>query len=412
MFTEKANNKLDQKINALATKIEKTVKRHQQQKPGREVSRERNLDPLYPLLRIVGDKNKQIHLKQWLNKVYPEVGSNSDLQQSPRSSEIVKEVFVDVHREEKSTKVSRNSSRRMPVFDETNDKPQANREEEEDDDENYTDISNESEGESGNGSIASNNENCLYDEGFLRNFQHQQFVQNTKPNDSVTSPSISSNQNIEMEMEKITKSLMMDGEGLMVNRNPDVIKDHIHHSAKRSTKKIKSAITKPTTVLTSGDLYVNSFFRSDSKTNRNDDEVDSLEIDELISKVHQTILNSSNVSTVSSSTRQPTPARRDRPSESIWNQAGRSRNPLPMDIDEIEKYAENIFAPVDTTTDDQQVTTTLNENNFILLDQLLKARKKFNQTYQQQLEMMNQPLTNNTANPSGDTTIPSSSTLV
>lgn len=429
-FAQKANQKLDLKINALATKIEKTVKKHHdQQNTSREKSKERNSDPLYPLLRIVGDKNKQIHLKQWLTKVYPDIGSSSDLQLSPRFDGM-KEVFVDVHPEvvdKKSAKVSRNSSRRMPEFDENDQnnvrklpQPQQDEEEEDDDDENYTDISNETDDESGNGSIISNNENCLYDEGFLRNFQHQQQVQNTNQNESVTSPSISSNQNIEMEMEKITKSLLMDGEGLMVNRNPDVIKDHIHHSAKRSTKNIKSAITKPTatSVLTSCDLYVNSFFKSDVKPNLNDDEVDSLEIDELISKVHQTILNSSNVSTISSSTQHRALAPNGEFSngkyqvvgsdqqQSLWNQTGRSRNPLPMDIDEIEKYAENIFAP-----EEQQVTTSLNENNFILLDQLLKARKKFNQTYQQQLEMMNQPVSSNQPS-NGDSTIPSSSTLV
>lgn len=434
-YAEKANQKLDLKINALATKIAK-AKKHHQQSPVREKSKERNLDPLYPLLRIVGDKNKQQHLKQWLTKVYPNIGSSSDLQLSPRSGDGVKEIFVDVHQEssekrDKSAKLSRNSSRRMPEFDE-NDKvaqkqPQPHEHDEEDeqdeDDENYTDISNESDEESGNGSIISNNENCLYDEGFLRNFQHQQQVQNANQNESVTSPSISSNQNIEMEMEKITKSLLLDSDGLMVNRNPDVIKDHIHHSAKRSTKKIKSAIKKPTasTVLTSCDLYVNSFFKSEAKQNQIDDEDDSLEIDDLISKVHQTILNSSNVSTVSSSTQHRTlPPSGDFSKgkfthgasdqrQVLWNQTGRSRNPLPMDIDEIEKYAENIFAPCEPLEEQQQVTTSLNENNFILLDQLMKARKKFNQTYQQQLEMMNEPVNQP---PNVDSTVPSSSTLV
>jgi Ankyrin repeats (3 copies)/Ankyrin repeat len=435
-YVEKANQKLDLRINALATRIAKTAKKHHQQSPLREKTRERNLDPLYPLLRIVGDKNKQHHLKQWLTKVYPNIGSSSDLQLSPRSGDVVKEVFVDVHHDstdkrEKSAKLSRNNSRRMPEFDE-NDKnnmqnqPQPHEHDEEneqddDDDENYTDISNESDDESGNGSIISNNENCLYDESFLRNFQHQQQVQNATQNDSVTSPSISSNQNIEMEMEKITKSLLLDSEGLMVNRNPDVIKDHIHHSAKRSTKRIKSAIKKSTasSVLTSCDLYVNSFFKTDSKQSKIDDEDDSLEIDELISKVHQTILNSSNVSTVSSSTQhRALPPTEDFSKgdffqsdqrQTLWNQSGRSRNPLPMDIDEIEKYAENIFAPTESLEEQQQVTTSLNETNFILLDQLMKARKKFNQTYQQQLEMMNEPV-NQT--PNVDSTVPSSSTLV
>lgn len=430
-FVEKANEKLDMKINELASKIEKTV-RKQHNRSGRSKSRERNLDPLYPLLRIVGDKNKQIHLEKWLHKVYPDIGSNSDLHRSPRSSEIVKEVSVDVHREsaenrQTSVTITRNSSKRMPLYDENGNGGQQLEDLGEDvDDENYTDISNESEGESGNGSIASNNENCLYDEGFLRNFQHQQFVQRTHQNDSITSPSVNSNQNIELEMERITKSLMMNKGGLMVSKNPDVIKDHIHHSAKRSSKKnIKCAITKPTTaastVLASGDLYVNSFFKNDSQLYKTEDDVD-----DLISKVHRTVVNSSNVSTASSSAPNYAEGRNmsrttlsiEEPQQGRWNQAGRSRNPLPMDIDEIERYTDNVTL----TNDEQQVTTTLNENNFVLLDQLLKARKKFNQTYQQQLEVMhhhdkvakvtNIPSGNVNCNLKDDSTIPSSSTLV
>lgn len=401
---QKHAEKANKKINELAGKIEKTEEKNQHRRSRRERSKDvKVVDPLYPLLRIVGDKNKQLHLKTWLTKVYPDIGSNSDLQPSPRGSETVKEVAADVHHQEATTKVCRNNSRLMPKYDETGINELQH--EDDDDDENYTDISNESE-ESGNGSIASNNENGIYDESFLRNFQRQQFVQQ---NDSITSPSVSSNQNIELEMEKITKSLLLNDDGLMVNRKPDVIKDHIQHSAKRSTKKIKSAITMPTasasSVLASGDLYVNSFFRSEA--GRKENEHDSLEIDELIAKVHQTILNSSNVSTVSSSAKDFNNA--DRGGAQNWNQSGRSRNPLPMNIDEIE---------VDTT-DGQQVTTTLNDNNFVLLDQLMKARKKFNQSYQQQLEMMNQPTTaanipsthdNRKANE--DFTIPSSSTLV
>lgn len=422
-FVDLCNEKMDRKITELATKVEKSDRRHEHRRSSREKSKERNLDPLYPLLRIVGDKNKQLHLKSWLTKVYPDIGSNSDLQRSPRSSEIVREVSVDVHREltekgDKSTKVSRNSSRRMPQYDENGNSGQHM--EVNDDDDSYTDISNESD-ESGNGSIVSNNENCLYDEGFLRNFQHQQFAQQ---NDSVTSPSINSNQNIEMEMDRITKSLLLDNEGLMVNRNPDVIKDHIHHSVKRSTKKIKSAITKP---LASGELYVNSFFNAKNCTKDDDDE-DSLELDDLILKVHQTMINSSNVSTVSSSTQNRAVSRGEKFRESsekreLWNQSGRSRNPLPMDIDEIERYTDNIFAPGDTTDGPPQVTTSLNDNNFVLLDHLMKARKKFNQTYQQQLEMMSQhdarptttsnnPSTSVKEQSNGESTIPSSSTLV
>lgn len=414
--------KLDKRLNDLATMIDKTTDLHQQhnhhrQKSRRSKSRENHVDdPLYPLLKIVGDKNKQLHLEKWLHKVYPDIGSSSDLQKSARSSELMKEVQVDVH-PEKNTKVSRNSSRRMPNYDENGNGEQH---QDEDDDDSYTDIS---EDESGNGSIDSNNENCLYDEGFLRNFQHQQFVQqNVQQSCSVTSPSVNSNQNIELEMEKITKSLMLDGE-LMVNRNPDVIKDHIHHSAKRSTKKIKSAINKSTatasSILASGDLYVNSFFKSEPCKN-DDDEVDSAEIDELISKVHQTIINSSNVSSVSSST-QNQKLKRNFELGTSWNQSGRSRNPLPMDIDEIEKYTDNMFSSCDAA---DEPSTSINHNNAILLDQLMKARKKFNQTYQQQLEMMNQreshqassinPSTNanDNQNFNRDLTIPSSSTLV
>ncbi|CRK97800.1 CLUMA_CG011179, isoform A [Clunio marinus] len=395
------------------------ISKHVGSKERHENSRNRERrgeDPLYPLLKIVGDKNKQMHLKKWLTKVHPDNESEGNDRR--------KEVAIDVHKELNYSNSKTSQSRTAKVmssYDENGN--QANNEDE--DDENYTDISNETEDESGNGSINSNNGNCLYDESFLKNFQDQQIAQNFHQNESLTSPSVNSNQNIEMEMEKITKSLLTDGSCLMINRNPDVIKDHIHHSAKRSTKKIKSAITKPTasTILTSGDLYVNSFFTNEKRSEVGD-EVDGIE--DLISKVHSSIINSSNVSTVSSQQRQPSDGQilcHDDVShcKDVWNQKGRSRNPLPLDINEIENYGDRIFSP--EMSDLLAKEATSDDKNLVLLDQLLKARKKFNQTYQEQLRIMNQheirqthqetTITNkNNQDFDNEFTIPSASTLV
>jgi hypothetical protein len=362
------------------------------------------------LLKIVGDKNKQIHLESWLQKVYPEAGL-----QSPHSSENVKEVAVDIHCEPRSKvresiKVSRNKSRKaMPEYDEHNDtksRGSANNEIDDHDD-SYTDISDEDD----EMEEESNSENPLYDEAFMRNFQQQQFAQNSNQNDSLTSPSVNSNQNIEMEMERIAKSLLLSEDGLMVSsRNPDVIRDHIQASAKRSTKKIKSAIvTKP------GDLYVNNFFNDSSdrihfhKSQSDIDEIDSCEIDQLVSQVQRTILNSNEITSSSDVNGNRNPS-----TSSLWSQAGRSRNrnPLPMNFtDQIEDYADNLFKNSENAniTDEEQVQTKLNENNFILLDKLLKARKHLNHNYQQQLQIMNNPSADENSNNGDFMHIPSSS---
>lgn len=409
-YVDKANEKLNRKICELTTKIEKTERKHHQNH--RERSRERDLDPLYPLLKIVGDKNKQIHLESWLQKVYPEAGL-----QSPHSSENVKEVPVDIHCEPRSSKaresirVIRNKSRKaMPQYDEhseTKSKGSANNDIDDNDD-SYTDISDEDDEEL---EEDSNSENPLYDEAFMKNFQQQQYAQNSHHNDSVTSPSVNSNQNIEIEMERIAKSLLLSEDGVMVSsRNPDVIRDHIQASAKRSTKKIKSAIvTKP------GDLYVNSFFNDSidenhfHKSQSDIDEIDSCEIDQLVSKVQQTILNSNEITSLSDINGNRNPS-----TSSLWSQAGRSRNrnPLPINFtDEIENYADNIFKNSQNAnnTDEEQVQTKLNENNFILLDKLLKARKHLNQNYQQQLQIMSTPSADENSNSGDFMHIPSSS---
>jgi hypothetical protein len=422
-YVDRANDKLSKKINELSTKIEKTEKRHhnhnQSHNHNHEHSRERSLDPLYPLLKIVGDKNKQIHLEKWLHKVYPEVGSRSDLQ-SPQSSEIIKQVPVDVHQQDesstinnnnnisnnnnninKSIRVFRSNSRKMPQYDEQDMNNQKHEELEVDnDDDSYTDISDDvlNDDDSNENGSASNSENPLYDESFLRKFQQQQFVQHSHPNDSMTSPSVNSNQNIEVEMERITKSLQIksnnnnnDDEGEMIfSKNPDLINfDHIHvsHSAKRSTKKIKSAITKkstPVVEISSDNVYVNSFFNHDSSDGNPHKKYDSCdEMENLVTKVQQTLLSTPNYDRNGNDT--------------LWNCVGRSRsrNPLPIDFtNEIENYADNLFrnTPDDVDNnneifvqeDDNQNNSTISENNFILLDKLLKARKHLNQNYQVQ----------------------------
>lgn len=427
-YVDKANEKLNRKILELTTKIEKTERKHHQ----REKSKERDLDPLYPLLKIVGDKNKQIHLEKWLNKVHPDANDSQSDMRSPQSSEIaaIKEVPVDVHcvdiqprdKPREAIKVSRqSSSRRMPEYDENERKdPREEDDLDMENDDSYTDMS-EDENENEDASVT-DSENPLYDESFIRKFQQQQFAQqNSYQNESLTSQSINSNQNIEMEMEKIAKSLMTGDDAVMINsRNPDVIKDiNISHSAKRSTKKIKSAITKPTSILSSpGDLYVNAFFNnndsSDGNRNRyknshsdDPDEVDSCEIEQLVTKVQQTILGSNYQSSSSPHNHHHPP----HDNQTFWNRVGRSRNPIPMDItDEIDNYTDNLFQdqPAQSNGESKsngQVQNSISDNNFILLDKLLKARKQLNQNYHQHIQNLSSSYDEN-GNPSN---IPSSS---
>lgn len=371
-FFNETNEKLDKRISELARVREKLNRSARTRKSHRKDEKEKDEDPLYSRFKIVGDRNKQIQMKSWLHTVGPEMRSTSDLNVTNPSQE----VSAEIHQ------------KKMPEFDE-------NKKDEiiDDDDESYSTID---EDESDDDlSLASNNENRLYDESFMRNFQHQQTFQN----DSLASPSISSNQNIEVEMERIAKSLTSGLDALLVSRNPDIVQDSIHHSATRSTRKVKSAINKPisrsASVLASGELYVNSYFMNDMKESQKSCESDdeSIQLDDLISKVHKSLMNSSDVSSVSSSNRKI---------ENEWKFKGRSRNPLPIEISELEKTAEK-----DQIDSNEPLTTTLNENNLVLLNKLLKARKKLNQHYQQQLNLMS-----DRKSPDRDEIIPSSSTLV
>lgn len=374
-FFNETNDKLDKRISELA-KVREKLNRSGRTRKSHRKNEEEQEDPLYSRFKIVGDRNKQMQMKSWLHTVGPDVRSTSELNVTdPVKSE---EVIVDVH------------PRKMPEFDEKNGIVN------DDDDESYSTID---EDESDDDlSLASNNENRLYDESFMRNFQHQQNFQN----DSLASPSINSNQNIEMEMERIAKSLTSGLDALLVSRNPDVVQDSIHHSAKKSTRKVKSAINKPisssASVLASGDLYVNTFFTNDTKDSQksceSDDDDESIQLDDLIKKVHKSLMNSSDVSSVSSSTRHV---------ENEWTQKGRSRNPLPIEISELDRITSR-----DEIDSGEPVTATLNENNLVLLNKLLKARKKLNHHYQQQLDFMNDTKTTDDR----DEIIPSSSTLV
>lgn len=333
----KDNEVLNTNIRKLMIKIEKTVKKNQ--KFHLEKSSDINLKPM---LKILSEKNKQLHLQNWLQEI-DSVGN-------------VKENSVDIHQ---NTKQSPDSSKQISMFDEKkNEDHLANQDD--DDEENYTDISNTSEDESSN--IASKNKNYLYDEGVLTlgNFQHQQFVQNTHQTHSLTSPSINSNQqNIETEMQKITSSLLEVDDGVMQSRNPDVIKDHVHYSVKRNMEI-------PTTEAAGNVFYANSFFNSNSNAYGKHDEVESVG-----SSTHIITESLTNDGDLENS---------DQPCDG-WNQTGRSRNPLPQNIDEIERFTDSTF----TSGPD---TSLLDKNNFILLDQLMKARKKFNQSYQQRLKSM------------------------
>lgn len=422
----KTEAKLDEKISLM---IDKKINKDQH----RDKSKDRDeTDPLYPLMRVFGDKDKQLHLENWLRRVYPGSGDNgslSDLFTDHRSSQKEKQIPVEIHNAPATVLVRSNS--KMPEYDEN-----GNNEQVEENDDSYTDISDDADTRK----TLSSDQNPLYDEVFLLNFQQQQLYENTHRNDSVTSPSVNStmNQSIEMEMKRIAKSLMIvDGHGNeseMISRNPDVIKDHIHHSARRRRKnklQIKNAIiTKSSNnVLASGELYVNSFFNQKPP---GIDEADSSEMDQLVQQIQKTVINSSNMSAISSIHKQEktlhnmTNANYQDATLANWNEAGRSRNPLPMDIDEIEKYSGILQNPPIDITDDchQQVETSLNDNNFMLLDKLLKARKRFNHTYQQQLEAMNNahpnqvpsnsilPNESESSNVNNDYTIPSNSTLV
>jgi hypothetical protein len=370
-FFNETNEKLDKRISELAKVREKLNRSGRTRKSHHRKDNEKDEDPLYSRFKIVGDRNKQIQMKSWLQKVGADIRSNSELNET---CEQIKEI------------------KKMPEYDE-NKKVEVI----EDDDEDYSTIDEDQSDD--DISLASNNENRLYDESFMRNFQHQQTFQN----DSLASPSIHSNQNIELEMERIAKSLSSGLDALLVSRNPDIVQDSIHHSAKRSTRKVKSAINKPisrsASVLASGELYVNTFFTNDTKESRqsnesdDDDDDESIQLDDLISKVHKSLMNSSDVSSVSSSTRQI---------ENEWNMKGRSRNPLPIEISELDKITGR-----DEIDSNEPLTTTLNENNLVLLNKLLKARKKLNQHYQQQLDLMKDPKSLDQ-----DEIIPSSSTLV
>lgn len=379
-FFNETNEKLNKRISELAKVRERLQQSGRSGKSERKRTEETIIDPLYSRFKIVGDKNKQIQMKSWLNEVEPDVRSNSDLNTTNKTEEVVAEIY----------------SRKMTEFDENDvENVAAKNGLDEEDNESYSTIDDDVSDD--NVSLASNNENRLYDESFLRNFQHQQTYQDN----SLTSPGIKNKQNIEFEMEQIAKSLSSGLDALLVSRNPDIVQDSIHHSAKRSSRRrIKSAINKqissPPSILATGDLYVNTFFGNDAKDSHDgESDNDSVKLDDLISKVHKSLMNSSDVSSISSST--------TRHDANIWNQKGRSRNPLPIEMSQFDKMSNK-----DEIDAIEPLTTTLNENNLVLLDKLLKARKILNQHYQQQLDVMSDR--KSPADP--DEIIPSSSTLL
>lgn len=322
-------------INKLAEKFVKTAIHS----PGyNKMTRKQTDDLTLSLSGFVKDEHKRFQLEQWLYKVEPEIGSNCNLHERDEN------LTVDVFRKSTVKGIcTPGASRHIHLCDNNgndNHLPQ------EKDDENYTDISNE---ESEKCSLSSVNGKRLYDENFMHNFQQQQQLQNTGIDDSVESPSLSSNQNIEKEMERITKSLLLGG--LMISTNPDVIRDHIHHSAKRSTNKTKSAITK-STILASGDLYVNTFFNN-SKS--------------IIKKIS----NPSTISSLNLEEPQSVPRFINVPSQTV-----RSRNPLPVNIEELENLQKNLVCT------SQTVSPPL--DNAVVLDNKLKRRRIFNLRHHQQ----------------------------
>ncbi|CAO1376408.1 unnamed protein product [Diamesa hyperborea] len=478
-YADKANEKLDKRVAALAKQIEKT--KHNKSLLD-EDNDHRSLDVDYydeeemglEAINKIRDENKQMHLEKWLRRVYAgAANTNSDPPQSPQSSDINKtpEIMVSSishhkktdkdrinsnekpqHQHRISALVHQSSFSKMPIYDENGNHDRIhvdnqqqklyNDDGNQEDDDSYTDIDDDDDDCSNSLSRKSCNsdgqQNALYDESFLRNFQHQQqhqqqFYQNSIQNDSLTSPSINSNQNIELEMDRITKSLMLINSSApdkeLHFRTPDVLTDHYHQQhqiRQRSDLEIKSAVTKPTptaaisssSILTSGDLYVNSYFNTINNNNNNhNDIISSPTTPEMMREQQQTIVNASNICSNSSTQKYiqklevthdmvSSLAIRKEPmydnllgsgsisavnNNQFWNGAGRVRNPL--NIQEIEKYTENIFnnhseESTSIATVEHPVETSLNGNNFVLLDKLMKARKQLNHSYQQQLEML------------------------
>ena len=495
-YADKANEKLDKRVAALAKQIEKTKHNKSpidQEEQDHNENDENDEDDEMGLEAInkIRDENKQMHLEKWLRRVYSgAANTNSDPPQSPQSSDLNKtpEIMVsskshhkktdkdrinsnsnDQHQQRVSALVHQPSFSKMPIYDENGNHDRINVDQQqlyndngdEEDDDSYTDIDDEDDDDddcsnslSRKSCNSDGQQNALYDESFLRNFQHQQqnqqqFYQNSIQNDSLTSPSINSNQNIELEMDRITKSLMLINSSTpdkeLHFKTPDVLTDHHHqhqqhHIRKRPDLEIKSAVTKPTptvaaaisssSILTSGDLYVNSYFNTITNNNNNDVIISSPPTPEMMREQQQTIVNASNICSNSSTQNYiqklevthdmvSSLATRKEPmydnllggnsgvvnNNQFWNGAGRVRNPL--NIQEIEKYTENIFSnhPEESTTVDHPVETSLNGNNFVLLDKLMKARKQLNHSYQQQLEMLNNQGQHQLHQPS--TTIPS-----
>lgn len=475
-YADKANEKLDKRVAALAKQIEKAKHNKCLIDEDPDVDDYDEEEMGLEAINKIRDENKQMHLEKWLRRVYAgAANTNSDPPQSPQSSDINKtpEIMVSSKSHHKKTDKDRINSNekhhlqqqqqhrisalvhqpsfsKMPIYDENgnHDRNQQqqqlyNDDGDEEDDDSYTDIDDDDEDDddcsnslSRKSCNSDGQQNALYDESFLRNFQHQQqhqqqFYQNSIQNDSLTSPSINSNQNIELEMDRITKSLMLINssapEKELLFRTPDVLTDHHHQQQhqvrKRSDLEIKSAVTKPTptatisssSILTSGDLYVNSYFNTiiNNNNNNHNDIISSPPTPEMMREQQQTIVNASNICSNSSTQNYiqklevthdmvSSLATRKEPmydnllgsggNNQFWNGAGRVRNPL--NIQEIEKYTENIFNnhPEESSsipTIDHPVETTLNGNNFVLLDKLMKARKQLNHSYQQQLEMLN-----------------------
>ena len=469
-YADKANEKLDKRVAALAKQIAKT-KQMKRSLIDENVDVDVDDDEMCLEARDkIRDENKQLHLEKWLRRVYAgAANTNSDPPQSPQSSDMkTLEIMVTTKSHHKKTdkdRINSNEQRisalvhqpsfsKMPIYDEndrTHKDPQQQQQQqqqqqlfndvdEDEDDDSYTDIEDDDDDDdvdddSRKSCNSDGQHNALYDESFLRNFQHQQqhqqqFYQNSNQNDSLTSPSINSNQNIELEMDRITKSLMLINSSApdkeLYFKTPDVVTDHQHHLIRmRPNVDIKSAITTATTtstaILTSGDLYVNSYFN----TINNGHIISSppTPVDEMMREQQQTIVNASNICSNSSTqnyiqklevTHDMSPitlaATTNEPMydnvlssgniQSYWNGStagGRVRNPL--NIQEIEKYTENIFnnypeEPSSATIESidhlpVETITSLNGNNFVLLDKLMKARKQLNQSYQQQLEMLN-----------------------
>lgn len=220
-------------------------------------------------------------------------------------------------------------------------------------------------------SRASSNKNSLYNEQFLLNYQKQQQSQQQPPNFQSESPCSSTSNHIEAEMNRIAESILGAKDGN--SRGPDIISDLVKYK-----NDIRSAVNKPTTI-PANEIYVNSYFAAFNRAaapNRSSAthklikncQIKALrtEGDNQLITPQKTVVNQSHISSVHATVAD------QQQHKYFYSGLGRVRCPLPMNIDEIEKYTRNFFdhhVPTGPIDDDEKAN-----NNFLMLGQMLSER--------------------------------------